>query len=226
MGDYQLQVGQRFELPTHQGMIATIQEKLTEERWRVAWSRGGGEATCTSNAIQGWITAGSWVPIQAYETPRLESAGQIPAAELARMRDESELSWWRTQFATRFPAGQLPKPGTPLVGKRYHLSEGEFEPGTSFHLGVDLADGPSKTIISVVKDGTVVAYARLDIVEEVKKLDAYLTDFYPNAARVLEREAHRLVRTLRTGPVPPIAPTAKVPAAWTPEWDPFDFLKP
>lgn len=104
---------------------------------------------------------------------------------------------------------------------------GQYDPGTSFHVGIDLADGPSQAIISVVNGSVVLAYARLDVVEEVKELDAYLTNFYPNAVHVLDREVRRLVRSLRTGPVPPIEPAAKAQAQdWTPEWDRFDFLKP
>lgn len=72
MGDHQVRVGQRFELPHHPGMIATLQEELSDERWRVHWTLDGGEACCTSVSIQSWIATRGWVPIEAYEAPKLE----------------------------------------------------------------------------------------------------------------------------------------------------------
>jgi hypothetical protein len=228
-GDYVIQVGQRFRVPPIDG-YASIDQELSEERWLVSWSRVANPAYCTSHVIREWITRGTWIPVEPYGTPRVEpvinlrdKVAEVPhptmddeererilggnavkhAADLNR--DAKELAWWRTQFATRFPDGELPKPFTALIGKRYHLTEGEHDPGASFCVGIDIG-GDSKTVLSVVKDGKVVAFAQLDVVEEVKKVDAYLTNFYSNAARVIDHEVLKIVASLRTGPVPPIVP--------------------
>ena len=36
-------------------------------------------------------------------------------------KDEMELDWWRKSFSCRFGPGNLPTPGTPLLGYRFRL---------------------------------------------------------------------------------------------------------
>lgn len=45
--------------------------------------------------------------------------------------DEAELDWWRKSFTCRFGPGNLPKPGSMLLGRRFVLTElinGELVP--------------------------------------------------------------------------------------------------
>lgn len=51
---------------------------------------------------------------------------EIPAA-LERPGASSELAWWRSAFATRFPPGDLPKPGTALIARRFRLVDVRYD---------------------------------------------------------------------------------------------------
>ena len=147
------------------------------------------------------------VPGQQGETDALLRARchQLDAREAATSvmsaADVAELRWWRSQFATRFPQGQLPKPGTALLGRRFQLSEGTPSPRPSFHLGVDLgADGKAdSTILSLVQDGQVVAYARIDVGKEMHAFGAAMRP-YQALFHVIEREAKNLVNMFAARP--------------------------
>lgn len=129
--------------------------------------------------------------------------------------DAAELDWWRTQFATRFPTGQLPKPGTALMGRRFQLSEGTPSPGPSFHVGVDLG-GTDQAVLSLVEDGKVIAYARVNVEAEMHALGMAMRP-YEALLHVIGEHARNLVKLFTREPVEP-SPTrgASPPPGYAP----------
>lgn len=194
MSDPVIAVGRQFRVALTDA-TAVIEAKLSDDRWNVSWSNTPQWAICTSVAILGWLKNCDWVALDSasdwkrreYEAPKLEPAGTVPAAELAQLRDARELVWWRTQFSTRFPAGELPAPGTSLMGKRYHLSEGEHDPGASLHVGIDLG-GVSETILTVVENGKVLAFARMANLTEMYQLGEACRPYEATVYETLDRE--------------------------------------
>lgn len=61
-----------------------------------------------------------------------EDAANAAAQARLSLGDAGELAWWRSQFGTRFPEGELPKPGTALVGRRFHMVDESDPLGAEF----------------------------------------------------------------------------------------------
>lgn len=129
-------------------------------------------------------------------------------------KDQRELEWWRAQVAPRFERGELPAIGSDLTGRRFRSSIGEPYPHLSFHVGVDLADNPSKTMLSLVKDGQVLAIRELgeDAMYEVfRKAGQALSSVYEHLGRELEMLARQMLRVVTEG-VQGLSPIAITPS--------------
>lgn len=115
-------------------------------------------------------------------------------------KDRAELDWWRNQFAPRFPEGQLPKPGTALIGRRFDLREVKPEPamvrvkGPTFSCGIDFGLDQSKTILTVLRDGQLVASCEIDnralVLEVMHKAGGAFRLFTEELVRHMEHLFH------------------------------------